>query len=328
MVSARLRGGAALLAVLLCPFAFGAITASDGCTAVNRREGRTLESRCYSIEVAGLARTFRLYAPAGHPGPLPLLLVLHGGGGGGGNMEWLTRQGLNRIADRDGALIAYPDGIGKGWNDGRGDLKSKAAQQNVDDVGFLRALPRQIATSFPVDPQRVYATGISNGGLMSYRLACDASDVFAAVAPVAASMSELLAPRCAPSRPVPMAIFNGTDDPIMPWNGGEIKVLWAARGKVLSTAATVARWMELDRCGPLYQAGGLLDTVPDDDTAVLRQSAQCAGHAAIDLYEIRGGGHTWPGGEPYLGKWLVGRVSREIDANEVIWRFFKDHPLR
>ena len=288
------------------------------------RQGGTTEAKCYSLEHAGRKRTFRLYAPARRDGPLPLILVLHGGGGSGGNMEWMTQRGFNRIADRDGALIAYPDGVEKGWNDGRTDLRSEAVKQGVDDVGFLRALVQELSAGFPIDPTRVYATGMSNGGLMSYRLACDAADVFAAVAPVAANLSVELAPRCRPSRPVSIAIVNGTEDQIVPWNGGPIKVLWSERGEVLSTGATVARWTELNRCGEMRSAAPV-DSVGDDGTSVVLHTGECAQGSAVALYEIVGGGHTWPSGEPYLGTRIVGRVSRELDANEVIWRFLGRH---
>jgi polyhydroxybutyrate depolymerase len=110
-------------------------------------------------------------------------------------MEKLTEGKFNRIADRDGAIIVYPDGLGRGWNDGRTDLKSKAVAEQVDDIGFLRALPRKISSQFPVDTTRVFATGRSNGGPMSYRLACDAADVFAAVAPVAWTRTPVTVPR-------------------------------------------------------------------------------------------------------------------------------------
>ena len=255
-----------------------------------------------------------------------MVLILHGGGGGGGNMEWLTRQGFNRIADRDGAIIVYPDGVAHRWNDGRSDPHGNPPDQKVDDLGFLRALPREISSSFPVDPRRIYVAGISNGGLMSYRLACDAADVFAAVAAVAANLSEELAPRCAPSRPVSVAIFNGTTDPIMPWSGGPIKVLWSARGTVLSTQDTTQRWVSLDRCATALQQHDPIAGA-DDGTTVVPWSTPCAGKTEINLYEIRAGGHTWPGGEPYLGEWLVGKVSHQIDANQTIWQFFQRHSL-
>src|SRR5262245_2037870 len=111
---------------LWAPPSIAAPHASKDCVSINRRQAATSEAKCYSMEHAGVVRTFRVYAPAPLKGPAPLVLVLHGGGGSGGNMEWLTERGFNRIADRDGAVIVYPDGIGKGWNDGRTDMKSKA----------------------------------------------------------------------------------------------------------------------------------------------------------------------------------------------------------
>jgi len=320
-----------LLAVALCAWsgvARAGVHASDACVAAPRRQAHELEAKCFALEHGGVERTFRLYVPPRAQGPLPLVVVLHGGGGSGAGMEWLTQGGFNRIADRDGAVVVYPDGIGKGWNDGRTDMRSEAVKEAVDDVGFLRALPREISSQTPLDLGRVYATGISNGGLMSYRLACDAADSFAAVAPVAANLSVELAPRCQPARPISLAIVNGTADPIMPWRGGPVKVLWLARGNVVSTPATVARWLELDHCLAL-ELREHRDSVPDDGTVLERSSASCEDGAEVALFEIQGGGHTWPSGVPYLGERLVGRVSRELDANERIWEFlrrFQLHP--
>lgn len=300
---------------------------SDHCPH-GRRGAADIESKCYAMEYEGVERTFLIYAAAKHSTtPVPLILLLHGGGGNGSGMEKLTERGFNRRADRDGAVIVYPDGIGKGWNDGRTDLRSKAVSEQVDDIGFLRELPRYIAQLFPINPAKVYAAGISNGGLMSYRLACDAADVFAAVAPVAANISVELAPRCQPTRPISISIINGTDDPTMPWAGGAVKVLWMKRGTVLSTPTTLDEWLRLNRCEPAQIVGQPLTASPDDGTTVVQHSAHCAQSSEVNLYEVRGGGHTWPGGLPYLGPRIVGQVSHALDANETIWRFFMAHEL-
>jgi polyhydroxybutyrate depolymerase len=294
------------------------------CLAARRAE-RSHEATCYSLLQDGSKRTLRVYVPRGHAGPLPVVLVLHGGGGTGGGMEWLTRRGFNRIADRDGAVIAYPDGIHHGWNDGRSANRS-TADAAVDDLAFLRALPLELAALHPVDRERFYVTGISNGGMMSYRLACDAADVFAAAAPVAANMAVELADQCRPARAMPMLIVNGVDDPIMPWKGGAIRVLWMTRGTVLSAGESAARWLALDRCGAL-EPQPLIEADPADGTVAAPRSAHCAQGSEVRLYEIRGGGHTWPKGEPYLTTRLVGRVSQALDANETLWAFFRQHAL-
>lgn len=325
-----MRAITAAIAVLVlvpgCPRAVcAAALQADDCLAGRRAEtGR--EAACYSLLHGGLKRTLRLYVPQGHSGPLPVVLLLHGGGGTGGGMEWLTRRGFNRIADRDGAIVVYPDGIDKGWNDGRSEHRS-ASDAAVDDVGFLSALPQTIAAVHPIDATRVYVSGISNGGMMSYRLACDAAALLAAAAPVAANMSVDLAPRCQPSRSVPVLIMNGTDDPIMPWKGGTIRVLWMARGTVLSAEESFARWLALDRCAapePLP----LLTPDPADGTSAAPRAARCGATGEVRLYEIRGGGHSWPRGEPYLGPRLIGRVSQALDANETLWAFFSQHSVR
>ena len=319
----------AVLALALCCRS-APLTAAihpDDCLAGHRAE-QSHEAACYSLVQDGRKRTLRVYVPSGRGAPLPVVLVLHGGGGTGGGMEWLTRRGFNRIADRDGAVIVYPDGIEHGWNDGRSANRSAAAAAAaVDDLSFLRALPQQLAPLHPIDPEHLYVTGISNGGMMSYRLACDAAPVFAAAAPVAANMAVELAGACHPARAVPLLIMDGVDDPIMPWKGGTIRVLWMTRGTVLSAEDSAARWLALDDCGAL-EPQALITAEPADGTVAAPRVARCGTEGEVRLYEIRGGGHTWPMGEPYLGRRIVGRVSQALDANETIWAFFRRHSLR
>jgi polyhydroxybutyrate depolymerase len=299
--------------------------ARDACLSAFGRSHAKLESRCESLSHGGRVRTYQLYVPARLHEPAPLLFVLHGGGGSGANMALLSRQQFNRIADRDGALIVYPDGVGRNWNDGRSGVRAKAMEENVDDVGFLRALARELGTRYRIDPQRIYATGISNGGFMSFRLACDAADLVAAVAPVAANLSVDLGPRCAPSRPVSVAMLNGTDDPLVPWDGGKIGLKGFTRGMAWSTEKTFDTWARLDDCRERSD-DQVIDKVPDDDTSVvLHVRSQCRGGTEVRLYEIRGGGHTWPRGEKYLTERVVGRVSQELDGAEEIWAFLSAH---
>lgn len=308
------------------PHAFAAPEPSDDCIRGNRRLEARAEAKCFAIQHGGRTRTFRLYLPARDSDrPRPLLLALHGGGGFGSAMERLAQFQFNRIADRDGIVVAYPDGIEKGWNDGRNDLRTTATKENVDDVGYLRALPAEIAALTRIDMQRVYVTGISNGGFMSFRLACDAAEVFAAAAPVSANFAADLEPHCRPSRPISIAIVNGTEDPLVPWEGGEVKVFGSRRGKVWSARATVDRWLELDRCGEL-RSDAPVDRDADDGTTLLRHFASCAQGTQVVLYEVRGGGHTWPSGRQYLPQLIVGRVTRELDT-ETIWNFLRQFRL-
>lgn len=320
-------GSLCLLILPLCALAQAELRPSRDCLSVGRKAFE-VEAKCWSMKHDGRTRTVRLYVPARLERKAGMIFVLHGGGGSAGATERLTKRGFHRIADRDGVLIAYPEGVDKQWNDGRRDLNAKAVRERVDDVAFLLALAQSLTQRLGIDRQRLFATGISNGGMMSFRLACDAASTFAAVAPVAANLSEDLEPNCKPARPISIAIVNGVDDPIDPWNGGPIKVLWSGRGTVLSTPKTVDRWLQLNRCTALQSVGSLIDKVRDDGTTLRQHRAQCTDHTSVVLYEIRGGGHTWPSGEAYLGPRLVGRVSYELDANEAIWSFFREQPRR
>jgi polyhydroxybutyrate depolymerase len=325
----NLRGpGPGALAALLLLVQASALHADDCVATRGRRLHGAIESRCESMQFGDRTRTYRIYAPAHRANPAPVLVVLHGGGGSGSGQELMTLGGFNRIADREGIIVLYPDGIGRNWNDGRGDVHSRAFEENVDDVGFLKALLKQVSASYPIDRKRVFATGMSNGGFMSFRLACDASDTFLAVAPVVAELSVDLGPRCHPDRPVSVAILDGTEDPLVPWNGGYVKVFGIKRGQAWPAMRSFEKWIELDACKLRFDEPEV-NRVADDGTSLVRHRAtSCAGGAEVRLYEIRGGGHTWPRGAPYLGKAIVGRVSQEFDANEEIWSFFKGIPSR
>lgn len=283
-----------------------------------------VESTEHTLQVDGRERVYWLYVPPDRDPaqPAPLVLVLHGGGGTGDGMEKLTRSGFHDLADRDGFIVAYPQGVDNHWNDGR-PLEDTAAQENIDDVGFIAALIDHLAAEYNLDRTRVYATGISNGGLMSFRLACDLTDQIAAVAPVTANFSTALAARCAPSRPIAVLILNGTEDPLVRWEGGAITVLHSTRGTVLSVDETVAQWVALDGCPAAPTITRLPDTVSDGTSVRRERYAPCAGDTVVELITVEGGGHTWPNGYQYLPTWMVGRTSEEIDGAAVIWAFFQ-----
>ena len=277
------------------------------------------------ITVDGRLRTFRLYVPANlaETEPVPLLFVLHGGGGDGASIERLTRSGFHTLADEHGFIVVYPEGVDHHWNDGRG-LDDTASREHVDDVGYIAALIDHLDQTYGIDRTRVYATGISNGGFMSYRLACDLSEQITAIAAVAANMSDELAANCHPTRPVAILIITGTDDPLVPFEGGDVRVLRQTRGRVLSTADTADFWRQRNDCTEPPVIEQLPDRDPDDHTHVrFEASSACGTGRAVEVYVVAGGGHTWPGGVQYLHRWLIGRTSRDMDANQVIWAFFE-----
>jgi polyhydroxybutyrate depolymerase len=237
-------------------------------------------------------------------------------------MEQMTLGQFNRLADQHRILVAYPDGVDRGWNDGRSDLKTTAVKEGVDDIGFLRAVVNDIEKQHPIDRARIYATGISNGGLMSYRLACDAADLVSAIATVAANLSVDLSRECRPARSVPVAIINGTDDPMMPWLGGDIEVLLSRRGVVLSSQETFEYWAKRGDCALPNTHMQFRDKSAKGTTVIRHVARDCIDGTEVRLYEIVGGGHTWPSGYQYLGERIVGKTSRELKASSEIWSFF------
>lgn len=279
----------------------------------------------------GLERTYRIHVPAARDGgrSVPLLIALHGGGGTGEKMERLALGGLTALAERAGFVVVYPDGIEKHWNDGRAKVKYRAHREKIDDVGFIAALIDRLAQEHGIDRQRVYVTGISNGGMMSNRLACELADKIAGIAPVAANMPADLVSMCAPSRPISVLMMGGVDDPMMPWAGGEAHFLRRKFGQVLSAMDTIKFWAAHNRCSAAPTVAWEADADREDGTRVRKETYHgCRDGVEVVLYAIEGGGHTWPGGYQYLPKMVVGKTSRDMDANEVIWRFFGKHATK
>jgi polyhydroxybutyrate depolymerase len=270
------------------------------------------ESR--ALQVGGLTRRYYLHLPpAWHRGrPLPLVLVFHGGGGRASGIA--PHTGFSRLADSAGFVVAYPQGLNSRWNDGRGFTSA-----THDDVGFVRALVDTLGPELGIDLRRVYATGISNGAMFAYRLACDLPGTFAAVAPVAGAMPAELVGACERTEPVSVIAFQGTTDPLMPYLGGGL-----ARRRVLSADRSIAFWGTAAGCAAAPATSEEPDRVADGTRVRRTVYAACREGRAVELYTIEGGGHTWPGG-PVAGA-RVGRVSREIDATELIWGFFAQHP--
>ncbi len=273
----------------------------------------------------GRERTCLIHVPEGKfNGSLPLVLVLHGGGGTAAGMIKLTRNRFNELADTRGFFAAYPQGIRKHWNDFRDDPIDYAHREKIDDSGFISALIDRLAAEYPVDTGRVFATGISNGGFMSYRLGCELSLKIRGIAAVAATLPAGAGEKCKPAKPVSVLIINGTDDPLVPFNGGYVTVLGTRRGKILSTGDTISFWTAADGCTSSPAIRELPDRDPDDGTRVKELSyGPCGRDVRVVLYRVEGGGHTWPGGKPYLPRRFIGNTSNDFSACDVIWEFFR-----
>ena len=279
-----------------------------------------------------LERTYHIHVPSLYDDSiqLPLVIALHGRGGTGESMVIVTRKDFNKLADKDGFLVVYPDGIELNWNDGRMDEEAndRAHRENIDDVGFISELIDSMIKDYNIDPKRVYVTGISNGAIMSYRLACEISNKIAAIAPVDGNIPHMLYPECYPARPVSVVAINNVNDPLVPYEGGSIysSIRRINLGKVLSVDESIGFWVNRNQCSVLPVVAEEPDTDPKDGTRVTRKEyTDGTDGTEVVLYSIDGGGHTWPGGFQYLPAWIVGKTCRDINASEVIWSFFKRH---
>jgi polyhydroxybutyrate depolymerase len=239
----------------------------------------------------------------------------------------LNLTGFHEVAAREGFLVVYPQGIGRSWNDGRITEVSQAHRERIDDLAFFDALLETLSREHRIDPARVYATGISNGGIFSHYLAAQRADKIAAIAPVVGGIAEPFDRNFRPTRPVSVLIIQGTEDPLVPYAGGKIAGGDGKdRGSVIGTERAVRLWTNANGCRPDPETSTLPDRDPQDGCRVEASMWRggCAG-SEVWLYRVEGGGHTWPGGLQYLPRFLIGRVTRDLDS-QAIWEFFRSHP--
>lgn len=283
-----------------------------------------------SIDVDGLTRKFIVYAPKrSTKGPLPLVFVLHGGGSGTSRqLERFTR--FNNVAEREGFITCYPEGYEGNWNDGRGVSFIKAHRENIDDVKFMRAIVDAVEKQYQVDRSRVFSTGISNGGFMSHRLAAEASDLFAAVAPIAGGMAIPIGDGFKPEYSVSLFVIQGDSDPLVPYAGGKVGYrLGRKRGRLLPTTEAIEKYLDRNGIRDSPETKTLPDKDPSDGTTTESSVWPVGeGGSRVQQFLIRNGGHTWPGRPLYAPERLIGKVSRDFDACEEIWKFFKSCPPR
>jgi polyhydroxybutyrate depolymerase len=277
----------------------------------------------HTIVVDGLERDYLLYEPESTSSARDdraLILVFHGGGGTARGIAKEVGRSLHPIADREGFIIVYPDAVDRIWDFGSG-LISESLDVRVDDRSFFADLLDELLDTKSIDEHRVFATGISRGGQASYFVACTFPNRIRAIAPVAMPMPVFMLDICPDASGIGVAVLNGTDDPLVPYDGGQIKVGRRERGEVMSTDDTIDFWRARNDCTAEPTAKAILD--PQDDRMQVHVTSweQCARDPVL-LYRIEGGGHTWPSGRQYLPRFLVGPVNRDIDAAAEIWAFF------
>ena len=272
----------------------------------------------HTITFNGMQRSYILHVPVSYTGDnaVPLVLDFHGGGGNA-NSE-MDHSGFRELADAEGFIVAFPNGTGRledkvlTWNGGT--CCGYAVTNNIDDAGFVRALIAEVKASYKIDTKRVYAAGMSNGAIMSYRLACDASDIFAAIAPVAGTLNYI---RCDPAQPVSIIHFHGTEDNHVGYNGGAgpdslVDIPFA------SVKDSIDFWLNFNQCPASPQTESFDDVQHDT-------YSNCAQGTEVQLYTIIGGKHAWPGSDG--PGWAGGdQPTQSISATKLIWEFFVAHP--
>jgi polyhydroxybutyrate depolymerase len=288
------------------------------CTRSFRAAPDPASDSTHTLTFDGVQRSYLLHVPSSYDGtkPVPLVLDFHGGGGQAENQ--MRVSGFNGLADEQGFLVAYPNGTGRlgdavlTWNGGT--CCGYAVNNNVDDVGFVRAMLAEIQATYKIDSKRIFATGLSNGGILSYRLACEASDLIAAIGPVAGTQN--IVP-CEPSAPVSVIHFHGTDDRHLPYDGG-VGDQSLVGVDFASVQQSIDFWVKFDSC-PSSPATTTAQDVRHD------AYGPCLNGTAVELYTIIGGGHAWPGSEGPA--WPGGDApTQSVSATRVIWDFFAAHP--
>ena len=269
----------------------------------------------HTLQSSGLTREYRLHVPAGYDAsrPTPLVISLHGAG------MWPAAQQRtsewDRVADREGFIVAYPSGISR-----RGPRiwQVTSGPSHLRDVAFISDLIDELSRSYNIDAQRIYANGFSNGGGMSFVLSCTLSDRIAAIGLVDAALT-LPFGWCRDQRPVPMIAFHGNSGEAAPYKGGSS---WVSLGRSIfqDVEGFMASWARRNQCA----GKPVVSSAARDVTRLAYEN--CASSAPVVLYRLEGGGHTWPGGG-HIARWFVGTTNRNIDASSVMWEFYKQHPL-
>jgi polyhydroxybutyrate depolymerase len=242
------------------------------------------------------------------------MLVFHGGGGQAKFMIKMT--GMNKLSEKNDFIVVYPDGTGskllpalKTWN--TGNCCGRAKKLNTDDTGFVRAIIKDIKRTININTEKIFATGISNGAMMSYKLACEAPDLVSGIAPVAGTLNIA---SCKPDQPVPVIHFHGTADNFCRYEGG-VGSKSVSRRNFKSVEYSINTWKTINGCSnetsEFYKKG----------KAQCIQYEKCKNNSSVVLCTIIDGGHTWPDGHSQYPA-LMGEVNQDVNATQLMWEFF------
>jgi len=337
------RRVAALVSLLLLSVAVSAFASAKrpACAPADAKPGAALTCAVPGFE----RRPYDVHLPEGYgpARPVPVVLAIHGGGGHsrgaartscpGGDIK--SSDCLHAMAGREGVAVVYPNGTGsrlvpsmRTWNAGGGAggwqcVSGRACKDGVDDIAYFRALLDDLSRWVAVDSRRIYATGLSNGGAMSHRLACQMADRIAASAALGGANQYATTSVCAPPRPVPVLQIHGTADPCWRYEGGKAACAQRDDTAKIAVEESMRIWAAINGCASA-QAARPVASEPRIETVELRW-AGCRAETA--LIRMQGGGHVWPGGWAYFREGVIGPMVGGWSANRVILDFFRRHPM-
>lgn len=310
-----------------------------------------------TVTVDNATRTFVVHRPQGYDAKkhYPVVILLHSLNQDSEDMAHLSH--FNEVADRFGIIAVYPNALhrwnvgvsveqpaqpmrrsfggrgmrfpGGGWPGGSGQGQEPGQSQDqqrrqpppADDLAFFKTMLDKLSTEYSIDSARVYATGLSDGGFMDFRMACAMADRIAAVAPVGAEMPKYL--YCTPAHPVPVLMINGTSDPVVSYGGG------GHTGSYLTLSAvnSAKDWSQLNGCEEKPKRTNLHPSAKKGMEIRVETYSGCHQDTLVTLDSIVGGGNTWPGGEQYLDEKSIGKTDQDMNADEVIWKFLQTYRL-
>lgn len=310
-ISALALAGALLQAACAAPETVPAMPAGTGSSPVSVSEPLSLSS-------GGTQRTYRLHVPANVSGEVPLVLALHGGGGNSSTMVSVSHW--VETADAEGFIVAFPEGVGRmanraTWN--AGGCCAYAMTHGSEDITFISNLIDHLSAQYPVDPDRVYMAGLSNGGMLTNRAGALLGDKLAAIGTVVGAMFE---DQPVPQAPLPVIAINAVHDDVVPYGGGLSPVSMVARAQsapFLPAVESAARWADWNGCSetPIQSQAG---------TVITTRYQGCEDGADVVFVTLEDGGHGWPGGPTRRDDGLP--PSDAVDATDLLWGFFAQHP--
>jgi polyhydroxybutyrate depolymerase len=266
-----------------------------------------------NMQVDGIKRSFVTYIPSiiDKDYKMPLVISLHGGFASPKGQFHLAD--FRPLADKDKFIVVCPASKHI-WHEGKDN-------KGIDDVKFMDMLISYIIKTYNADPERVYVTGISNGGFMTSRLACQLHNRIAAIAVVAASLN--IGEGYDLESPMPVIYMHGTKDHIVSYNGGKM-----FGRRIYSQEEILKKWVALDHCNPKPVITTIPDTAHDGTSIIKEEYTNPENGFKVIGYTINNGGHTWPGGWQYMPKFIVGKTTKNLNACKVIWDFFKGYKLK